>query len=294
MLHDDIASLSLTHLSGLGLDPADRPDRFSFADTIKNTLVDGVVHKDILQCTSTELELSCAKSDYLEAVLTELHFGNIRIEEQCKNLGALIVAEAQPAWILVTTYYACYFMANDLAKASGQFIINISKDDFLGMLSGQPPSISGAMQVEGYTPFSVTVSHGEMSGEVNLLMRKNGSKPHQLAWHNFARLLAKLSVSDSRFKHVELLKAISLAKDGWGNPSDVRNTWNYTQSNYYGEKGRGLAKTFSSVIRADGSAFAWAGNNTLKPTEENVVASIAYLYHILRGAHSALIRRLVV
>lgn len=294
MLHDDIASLSLTHLSGLGLDPADRPDCFSFADTIKNTLIDGVVAKDILQCTSTALELSLAKSDYLEALLTELHFGNIRIDEQCKNLGALIAADAQPAWILVTAYYACYFMANDLAKAAGQFIINISKEDLFGMLLGQPPSVSAAMQIEGYTPFSVTVSHGEMSGEVHLSLRKNGSKPHQLAWHNFARLLARLSVSDRRFKHVELLKSISLAKDGWDNPSEVRNTWNYSKSNYYGDKGRNLAKTFSSVIRADGSAFAWAGNNTLKPTEENIVASIAYLYHILRGAHSALIRRLVV
>lgn len=294
MLQQDIAALSFTHLAGLGLKPNDRPDQFSFADTIKNTLVDGVVAKDILRVSAQELELSLAKSDYLGAVLTELHFGKVRVNEQCKNLEALIAANAQPAWILVTAYYASYFMANDLAKSSGRFIVNLSKGEFANVLSGQPPSVVEAMQVDGYTPFSVVVSHGEMSGEIHLSLRKNGSKPHQLAWHNLSQMLTKLTISDGRLAHLELLKSIALAREGWGNPSDIRNSWNYAQSNYYGDKGTHLAKTFLSVIRTKGSSFAWATNITLKPTDENVVASIAYLYHMLRGTHDALVQRLAV
>jgi hypothetical protein len=294
MLQKDIASLSIKHLSGLGLEPNDRPERFSFADTIKNTLIDYVVAKEIIQVSSNEIKLSIAKSDYLEAILTELHFGKVRVDEQCKSLEALIHANAQPAWILVTAYYACYFMVNDIAKSSGRFIINLSKEEFIGLLSGQPPSIIEKMQVDGSTSFSVVVSHGEMSGQVNLLLRKNGSRPHQLAWHNFSQILTQVIISDTRFKHLELLKSISLANDGWGNPSDIRNSWNYSKSNYYGDKGTNLAKTFSSMIKTKRSALAWATNITLKPTEENIVASIAYLYHILRGSHDTLLQRLAI
>lgn len=294
MLQENLAALSFAHLSALGLDPSDRPSYFSHADTIKNCLIDGVVGMNILECTTNVIELSFSKSDYLASVLTELHFGKIRIEEQCKNLATLVSSDAQPAWILVTAYYGCYFMANDLAKASGQFIMNISESEFYSIIAAEPPSIKSTMKIDGNTPFLVTVSHGEMSGEVHLSLRKNGTKPHKLVWHNLARLLQKISITDTRVKHLELLKSISLASEGWGNPSDVRNKWNYAHSNYYGDKGRDLARTFLSVIRKNGSAFSWAGNNTLKPTEENIVASIAYLYHVLHAAHEELTKRLLI
>ncbi|WP_141213261.1 hypothetical protein [Janthinobacterium sp. PC23-8] len=292
MIHEDIAGVSFTHLSGLGLDPSDLPDQFSFADTIKNTLSDGVVSKAIVSCTSTELEMSVAKSDYLSAVLTELHFGKVRIAEQCLSLSALIEAGAHPAWILVTAYYACYFISNDIAKGSGTFIMNFSEDEFRGILADEPPSIRNAMIVDKSTPFYVVASHGDMSGEVNLLFRKHGGKPHQLAWNSFHRLLNKISVNDSRIKYLELMKQIAKGSDGWCNPSDIRNTWNYIKSNYYGDKGRDLAKNFTSIIRSRGSAHAWAGSVTLKPTEQNIPASVAYLYHSLCRAHDVLVSRL--
>jgi hypothetical protein len=292
MLQTDIAALSVTHLSGLGLSPESRPERYSFADTVKNTLTSAAVPKTVVILSSNTLELTLAKNDYLFSLLTELHFGVTRIAEQCRALQSLVEKNAQSAWTLVTAYYACYFIANDLAKCAGRFIINFSPDDLSDIVTGLPPSQSNLIQLDGPTPFMALVSHGEMSGEVTLSLRKSSPKPHKLAWSNFQQILNAIRINDARAKHLDLLKNIAGAQNGWNSPSDIRNAWNYSQANYYGPKGDDLAKTFNSAIRSNKSAYGWAGNNNIKPTPENIPTSIAYLFHTLKAAHDLLIQRL--
>lgn len=294
MLQVDIAALSTTHLSGLGLVPGNRPERYSFADTVKNTLVSSSTSKTVTIVSSNSLELTLGKNEYLSSLITELHFGLTRITEQCRALQNLLDSNAQPAWILVTAYYACYFIANDLAKCTGRFIVNFTPEDFSSIVSGLPPSQADLIQLEGSTPFIALVSHGAMSGEVTLSLRKSSPKPHKLAWSNFQQILNAISINDVRIKYLDLLKNIAGAQNGWNNPSDIRNSWNYAQSNYYGPKGNDLAKTFNSIIRSNKSAYGWAGNNNIKPTPENIPTSIAFLFHTLKEAHEILVKRLAI
>lgn len=292
MLAKDIASLVLAHLSNVGLDPNEKPERYKQAATVKHLFCDGVTPREIVVHNSHSLELTMSKADYSTAIFNDLHFGFIRAKEQCITLKKLVDAEMHPAWILVTAYYACYFIANNLSKGSGRYVINLNKDELCSMFSAQAAGVVESFNPEENNSFAVSVQHGEMSGELIINLRKSSPRPHQLAWLNFSQLISKIKLDDSRVTHLTLLRSIASQQDGWQSPSAVRNKWNYTQTNYFGEKGVEVAKTFTSIIKSPSSAFRWAGNIMLKPTDENIAASIALMYHVLESAHGTLQARL--
>lgn len=293
MLETDILSVSLSHLSAIGLRSEHKPAQYKFGSTIKNVLGDSSAHREVNFLSAKNLQITISASEYSEAIFNDLYFGDVRIREQCKNLEYLLESGAQPAWTLVTAYYAAYFMVNDISKVNGRFVTNLSEDDLSGIVSNQPVSIRSAVEIDTNNPFFVTVDHGQMSGEIILTLRKSSPKPHQIAWSNFSQIANKIKISDDRLTYLSLLKSIiSSPESGWESPSTVRNTWNYSQSIYFGKKGDEVGRIFSSIIKSPKSTFCWARNNNLKPSSENLAASIAYLYHTLKRSHHAIIDRL--
>ena len=293
MLETDISSISLSHLSAIGLRSEDRPQQYKYSHTVKSILGDTSAHREVHFLSPSLLQITIAAGEYTQAIFNDLYFGHMRISEQCKNLEHLLNSNAQPAWVLVTAYYAAYFMVNDISKASGRFVINLSEADFLGILSTQTKSVRDTVTVEVNNPFFVTVEHGKMNGEITLTLKKSSPKPHQIAWSNFSQIANKIKISDDRLTYLALLKSIISSEDSeWETPSTVRNTWNYSQSNYFGEKGDEIGKIFSSIIKSPKSTFSWARNNNLKPSRENLAASIAYVYYTLKLSHNAIINRL--
>lgn len=293
MLEADILNMSLSHLSAIGLRSEDKPQQYKYGHTVKSVLSDASAHREVSFLGPNLLQITIAAGEYTQAIFNDLYFGHRRISEQCKNLEYLLNSNAQPAWVLITAYYAAYFMVNDISKVNGRFVANLSEADFLRILSTQQPSFQNTVTVEANNPFFVTVEHGEMSGEVTLTLKKSSPKPHQIAWSNFSQIANGIKITDERLTYLTLLKSIiSSEGSGWETPSAVRNAWNYSQSNYYGEKGDEIAKTFSSIIKSPKSAFNWARNNNLKPSLENLAASVAYVYHTLKLSHGAIINRL--
>jgi hypothetical protein len=293
MLGADISTISLNHLAAIGLRGEDKPQQYKYSHTVKSILSDASFDREVSFLSTSILQITIAAGEYAQAIFNDLYFGHVRISEQCKNLEHLLKSDAQPAWMLVSAYYAAYFMVNDISKANGKFIINLSEGDFVGILATQQPSFRSTVTVETNNPFFVTVEHGQMSGEITLTLRKSSPKPHQIAWSNFNQIVNKIKISDERLPYLMLLKAIiSPEGSGWEIPSAVRNTWNYSQSNYFGEKGDEIGKIFTSIIKSPGSTFGWARNNNLKPSQENLAASIAYVYHTLKLSHNAIIKRL--
>lgn len=293
MLQDDILRISLSHLSSVGLRSEDKPQQYKYGHTIKSILSDPSAHKEVFFLSPYVLQITIATGEYTHAVFNDLYFGQMRVNEQCKNLDHLINSNAQPAWVLVTAYYAAYFMVNDISKANGRFVTNLSESDFYGLLSTQTAAFQSTVTVDVNNPFFVTVEHGQMNGEITLSLRKSSPKPHEVAWSNFSQIANKIEIDDERLTYLTLLKSIiSPGDSGWKNPSAVRNMWNYSQSNYFGEKGNEIGKTFSSIIKSSKSTFGWARNNNLKPSRENLAASIAYIYHTLKLSHNAIIKRL--
>ncbi len=293
MLSSDICDISMRHLSSIGLTLHDRPAQYKYGNTIKSIFSDPSAHREVSFISTFLLEVTIAASEYKQAIFNDLYFGSRRVIEQCKNLEYLLKSTAQPAWVLVTAYYAAYFMVNDISKINGKFVMNLNEEDFRGLLSTQPITFQQTVSVESNNPFFVTVEHGGMVGEIKLTLRKSSPKPHQIAWSNFSQITNKLSINDERLSYLTLLKSILSSEDaGWENPSAIRNTWNYSQSNYFDAKGNEIGRTFYSLIGSEKSTFGWARNNNLKPTVENVAASIAFIYHTLRSSHSAIMERL--
>lgn len=293
MLHQDISDISLRHLSSIGLNSEDKPFQYKYGSTIKSLLVNDRIDMEVTFISSSVFHITLPSGDYNQAIFNDLYFGLIRIEEQCKNLEYLIKSDAQAAWLLVTAYYASYFMVNDISKANGRFTTNLNQLEYESILATQPKSFRDTITAESNNPFYVLVEHGDMSGEIQLTLRKSSPKPHQVAWSNFSQIANKIKISDDRLTYLLLLKSIVSPEDnGWEYPSNVRNAWNYSQPNYFGDKGSEIAKTFCSIIKSPESTFKWARNNNLKPTYENLAASIAYVYHTLRLSHRLIIERL--
>lgn len=293
MLETDISKVSLSHLSAIGLRSDDKPKSYKYSHTVKNALIDTSGFREIEFLGSNFIQIRILASDYLQALFNDLHFGNKRIVEQCKNLEYLLGSNAQPAWVLVTAYYAAYFIVNDISKANGRFVMNFNKEEFLGILSTQPLSLQNAIAVEENNPFFVVIEHSDMSGEILVKLNKSSPKPHKIAWSNFSQIINKIKIEDARLAYLSLLREIvSSEGSSWGTPSAVRNIWNYSNSNYYSEKGNDIGKVFSSIIKSSSSTFRWAMNNNLKPTQENMAASIAYVYYTLKLSHKLIIERL--
>lgn len=293
MLEADILSISLSHLSAIGLRSEDKPQQYKYGHTVKSILSDTSAHREVSFLSPSLFQITIAAGEYTQAIFNDLYFGHMRISEQCKNLEHLLNSNARPAWVLVTAYYAAYFMANDISKANGRFVTNLSEADLIGILSTQTKSFQDTVTVEVNNPFFVTVEHGQMSGEITLTLRKSSPKPHQITWSNFSQIANKIKINDERLTYLTLLKSIISSEDSeWETPSTVRNTWNYSQSNYFGEKGDEIGKTFSSIIKSPKSTFSWARNNNLKPSRENLAASISYVYHTLKLSHNAIVNRL--
>lgn len=293
MLETDILNISMSHLSTIGLRSEDKPKQYKYGHNIKSIISDSSAHKEVSFISPSLIQITIAASEYTQAIFNDLYFGYLRINEQRKNLDFLINSNAQPAWVLVTAYYAAYFMANDISKANGRFVTNLSEADFMGLLSTQLKSFQNTVTVEANNPFFATVDHGQMSGEITLTLKKSSPKPHQIAWSNFSQIANKIKVRDDRLAYLMLLRSITSPEDPlWETPSTIRNTWNYSQPNYFGDKGNEIGKKFLSIIKSQKSTFDWARNNNLKPSSENLAASIAYIYHTLRLSHSAIIDRL--
>lgn len=290
MIESEIANIAFSHLSSIGLLLTNKPKTFKPSNTIRASLLES----EVKVISKSYIEAVISVDDYLESLLSELHFGSVRIDAQCKNVDILKKQGAQPAWIIVTAYYAAYFMAVEISKASGRFVLNLNNEDLTALLKASPAEEKKNITIESNNTFFVLVEHGEFQNQVKLRLTKSGAKTHQMTWTNFKSILGGIkNIDDQRFIYLDLIKNVLTSEaNGWELPSNIRNDWNYSSSSYFGSKGIELAKTFSSIISSSKSTFAWASKITLKPNQENIPASISYVYYLLQMSHSKLLARL--
>lgn len=290
MIESEIANIAFSHLSSLGLILTNKPKTFKPSNTIKASLL----QSEVKVVSKSVFEVVVSVDDYLESLLSELYFGSVRIDAQCKNVDILKQQEAQPAWIIVTAYYAAYFMAVEISKASGRFVLNLNNEELTSLLEAIPALEKQNIIIDSNNTFFVLVEHGEFQNHVKLRLTKSGAKPHQMTWSNFKTILGEIkNIDEKRFVYLDLIKnVLSSEINGWELPSNIRNEWNYSSSSYFGNKGNELAKTFSSIISSSKSTFGWASKITLKPTQENIPATISYVYYLLHTSHSKLLSRL--
>jgi hypothetical protein len=281
MIEQDLAKSIFKQLDSFGRIVFENKE-FSFNETLKPFILESVeVYPSEIKANN-RITIEVRKDEFMLSLLTDFYFGLTRINEQIKNVDNLLNTQSQVSWIITTTYYACYFMAVELAKLHGQFIMNFSKDEFNKILSHSRNTKDISFLTEINNSFKITVSHSESEQFLFLTLIKDSSKPHQIVWINLHAIISKIKVHDNIYKYQQLILDIcNRDNTKWRFPSDIRNEWNYARADYYGSKGNELGKTFCSIIREYDSTIKWAGNNTIRATPENVVASISYVYHIL-------------
>jgi hypothetical protein len=292
MISEEIAKEVLGKLNTLGFQKSDKPSSYSMANSFKKSLVSSIVDIDVKVINSSRLEIVMPKSDYLNAILTDFYFGKVRVENQIKHLTEQVNGDLQAAWCVVTTYYACYFMCNDISKIAGKFITNLTAEDQNRILSNAPPGKPSSFHLDGPSSFAVVASQGSNLNEIKLDMIKTGARPHQVTWTNVSSLINSIKIFDKRSTACKLLKDIvSSSNNRWSLPSEIRNEWNYSAPNLYGDSGTEIGKVFLSLMK-QGSSGKWASQIGIQPHENNRVAALAYVYDCLNRTYQLVDDRL--
>lgn len=290
MLGYNLADLIIKRLRVSGFNPSiTENETFTDNTTVKGFLVDEIEFHTYEIQSNSNFTIEVDKENYCRALITEFYKCKIRIEEQKRSIEVLLENDSQIAWILVSIYYCCFFIANEISKLCGEFITNLSESDMLYILSetNYENAIGFTDYIESYNSYKVEVCHSDYDHLLLLKFTKSSPKPHSVVWSNLKKITSKLKIKEdaSLFHHYSLLIAIIGNDRGWDSPSKVRNDWNYMHADLYGEKGNRLGKKFLKNANSRQAAFSWANSRKINPHEENKVASIAYLYHVLIEAY---------
>lgn len=291
MLGHKIAMLLIKRIKISGLNSSTmQKGNFTGKATIKSFLVDQTEFHSYEIQNNSRFTIEVNKEDYCEALITDFYKCSVRIQEQKKNIEGLIASNAQVAWVLVSMYYCCFFIANEVSKLYGEYIINLSKTDMSFILSMTDYSNEAFLdsEVQSYNSFKVEVAQSDYDDLLLLKLTKSSPKPHSIVWSNLNKIIRKMKIkeNDSLFHYHSLLIAVLSKERGWDLPSTIRNNWNYSYAELYGEKGSRLGEKFLKNANNSTATFSWANNRRIKPHDENKVASIAYLYHILIEAYN--------
>lgn len=282
MLPEKIFSKTIKLISQYSLSP--RPGQeYRSKDTIKNILTDPAndLSFEFIDINNFSVEMSSEL--YRDALFSDYHFGKQRIEEQIKNLQVQVQNSCQTSWVLVTSYYAAFFMATEITKLCGKFIINFSESDMneIAIRSLTPLSSDIFFNESNYS-YQAIIKNSDYEKRIKILFTRKSPRVHVEVWKSIADIVKNIEIDDNGNHLKELFLNICDGNDErWHKPSRIRNDWNYRHANYYGDKGQDLGDLFYKNIRSYSSSMSWAGNRTLQPHEKNIVAGMSYIFHIL-------------
>lgn len=282
MLSRHLSSAIFSKVTALGIAPMGEIT-YRFQDTIKQRLINNAGELSLTPLNNGFIgEISC--DSFREALTNDLYFGFNRCFEQERNIKLLLNSSAQPAWIIVTAYYASFFACNEIAKLLGSFIINFSKSEFLDLIGNSVGTIPlNPDDIQDNNSYQVKISHSSTHGYVQLTFLKGSPKPHLIAWTNICSVVRReVGDNDQTRLHRNLFIDIcDSEEDRWRLPSAIRNEWNYTKASYYGDPGTRVAQKFLQIVRDSQSTMRWASSIHLAPHEENVIGSLSFVYHSL-------------
>lgn len=295
MFDKELFLLITRKLKSLGFDSSDIPDKYLYSNSFKSTLCCSAIDKSVAVISSSHFEVIMSKSDYLNAILTDFYLGNVRVNKQIEHIEMQLNSNAQAAWTLVTTYYACFFMCNDISRISGRFITNLTPDNLRHISSFDIRGNVNLLKKDKASSFSVTVEPGEMVNEVKLSFDNVGEKPHKAAWNNISGLLKQIDdLNRSPTPSFSLFKDIvkNSPDSKWILPSELRNEWNYTSPMYYDTTGSCSGKQFIYLMKNKNS-YIWSKKNALKADDENKVATLAFVFQLLKNTYDRIWKQVI-
>lgn len=224
--------------------------------------------------------LSSRISDYIS--------NSRRIKQQYKTAEAMSKNPSMAApWILVSTYYSSFFAANKLLRLYDQLPLGLDGDEFYN-LSIKAISTYGC-NIEEFISRRPRNFIGKINGD-HIRFESTGERPHQVAWMKVAQTLTGIMREKG---WPELSNYIYFAKgeQGWIQPSDLRNSWNYKRADLYSKKGHDMCSRMFSYLGDFNRATEWFNRATpyddtahctaLSATTEFLVSPIVKSYESL-------------
>lgn len=264
----------------------------SFEPKIANCFKDALYYKVLIkneQFDINSFKFTISSDDFFDSILNDFYHNYKRIKNHHANLMVLLSQnDTHPAWIVVTAYYGCYYMALDLNRLNGSFLIYFSKDEISGIFP-KINQLPRSCQDGG----SFRVVRRENENDIDLSFYPASGKSHSLVWdylhENFFTqkntYFKRHTDSNYRLSLLTISDILSGGKQSgqkWPNPSQIRNKWNYQELSLYLDKGIGNTQSFVSILRNKNYAYRWFKNNhKLSTDDKEHVNSIGFLYHYL-------------
>ncbi|TCB66779.1 hypothetical protein E0H88_13340 [Acinetobacter sp. ANC 4216] len=278
---------------------------FNNSKSLKNEIL-SLNHTIEFPNDSLTFNIFVDENSFKNIIQTEINSEFHRISEQIKNIDFLIKSKAQAAWILVTVYYACFFMANLINRLLGRASINFSTTQLKSIfLNDTSPPLTKKLQEnlrnlnEGSNHnYTCIIERSQQHNFLKIRLIPGGDKPHQAVWSN---LFCNLNILDKKIENTEikiLKNIVNISEQKFPLPSKLRNDWNYSDQKYFSRLGTETAKDFLHLIQNPNALNSWilkesnSRNLTLKSTqEENRICSLAYVYCVLKEVFEKIVTR---
>ena len=286
-----IRDLIVDKLKDTDYDPQRLTKNKSAAYLFKNYITSLDDNIDILDDNIFEVNIDV--NEYNEIVFTETYYGSMRISKQAEAVSALLRSSDAPrAWLLVTVYYHSFFCANLITRLLGRYSCYFTQKEISNIVSTANNPRRKVLLYGNYVGYVSNSFDG-----IKIKFKNEGDKPHHTAWKNlsdkFTTSFRADSIDTSRNNRIKLFKQIlSNSSNGWILPSDIRNTWNYTDVFLYLKKGDLIANEFYSMIGTH-KDIEWASRNRIHPDDKNIATSVAYISSTLNRSLEAFKRKIL-
>lgn len=294
MIGKEIAKAVLDKSTELNLTPSGQEENFEPSDSIKSFLTDINQMHAFKFVSKKNFSLEVDIEDYNKALFSDYYYCNLRIKKQIQSIESLVSSSSQIAWILVSVYYCNFFIANELSRLYGKYIVNFSIDDLIFFIRNSDYEDADEMigNFQQNTSWTVEVKDGEGFNKLLIQFTLGAKRPHEAVWHNMGEIMDKVEVEDDMRQHKRVMKSVFSKSNGWESPSKIRNDWNYKYPSYYSATGNNIGSLFSSNISDREQAYKWGSFLGLSPSLENNCASLAYIYHVLNESNNFISNRL--
>jgi hypothetical protein len=185
------------------------------------------------------------------------------------------------AWVLVSVYYAAFFAAVELLRATGVWVTYFDESQVQGIKSSAIGSPSLELSAGTYIGRAHWDSH---SGLNRIVFSRVAGSPHKVVWKEIGDgLLSPAVASDAAlWDQVQRFERfVGRGANDWGTPSETRNKWNYQQAALFGGRGEVQGRTLRKIVRNQSSAYAWATDRRLRRSEESRAAAVGYVMFVL-------------
>lgn len=237
-------------------------------------------------------------------IKSEVSIEWIRIKEQINNIENLLRTKSQPAWIVVSVYYCCFFMANLISKVYGKSLVNFSGENLkeLYKRSNTESVISPDLRKAiseisdgNNNVYSMSFIADKDNEVVKVQFLKSGDQPHKFTWTNFKSILNQVAqgkCGGRAIPNIVFMKKICDSSEyRWPLPSQIRNDWNYSSTTSFATSGTQLAEDFIRFLKNPTNIEMWETRMCHKTegNEKDKLVSIAYMYLVLKDVISQLI-----